>query len=308
MIPIVAYYFGASLKLETKDIKKILMCLVSLAFVLALFGIVLYFVDESIWNAIGFNRFWQNKTGLSASYTNFYTFDFGFKLKRCVSVLADPLALAHILGCALVMLFTKNVDSNRCIKYVIFLAFIGTYSKSAYLLIVLSVAINWYLKEKRSVIRWIIVVITFILGAVLISSSASDISNNSSAGIHFSSLMYGLNNMTLFGKGIGNVGYNASLSGLTNYDAAYNESFFATCIGQIGLIGTILLYSFIILQIMNILTKYRASQKIFYRAILIMLFTVMCESLVSASAISMIGTSMYFILSGIAENNENNLP
>jgi O-antigen ligase len=108
-----------------------------------------------------------------------------------------------------------------------------------------------------------------------------------------------MKNISLLGAGYGSTGYNAIMMG-AEADTGFAESFFATCIGQIGILGTLLLYVFIIIIGIDLFKRYRNQSRECDLISLILIVSVTLESLFSASAISMLGTGLYFILAGIS--------
>lgn len=144
------------------------------------------------------------------------------------------------------------------------------------------------------------------LSGIILLSKLSDYSSGltqaTSAGNHFNAFIYGIENATLLGKGLGTIGYNASIMGLDRYDTGYNESFFALCIGQLGIVGTILIYFFMFSCIFSNYMLYKQTKSKYVFISVILLFAIFIESLFSASSISMLGTGLYFILSGLCNN------
>ncbi len=300
------YYLGISARIKKDSEYKIIDCLIFFAILASIFSLVFYSLNENDWSSLGYTKYWINKTGYQPSYTSFYTFDFGFKLKRMVSFYADPLALAHNLGLALILLF--HTSKKRYIsKFIILVVFLLTFSKSSYLLLIFYFFSVLFFKTNSKTIRRIIVICAGIIGVGMLFILSGKITDTSSSGKHLFSLLYGLRNISLFGKGIGNVGYNAGISGLVDYDTAYNERFFATCTGQVGLVGTILVYTFLIIMITRCINAYFVRKDNLAKAVAICLISITVESLVSASAISMIGTGSYFILAGIVSARQSNI-
>lgn len=130
---------------------------------------------------------------------------------------------------------------------------------------------------------------------------------NTATGNHLLSFVYGINNATLGGNGVGTAGFNVAEMN-DEFDDGYTESFFAILVAQIGSIGTGAFYLFLFLKGIYLIKEYREKNKNPY--ILnasIILFSVTFESFISASSISMLGTSLFFIISGITERNIHNL-
>lgn len=84
---------------------------------------------------------------------------------------------------------------------------------------------------------------------------------NTAVGNHYSSFRYGLENMTLFGNGLGMAGYTASAMGSVIVEKEYSESFFAVLSAQLGLVGVLLLYGFLSMICFNMAKEYKKPKK-----------------------------------------------
>ncbi len=303
LVIFMCFYFGRAIKLNSEEqISVILQYIVGAAIIISVVGFIIMLIPGNVWENIGYGKYWYNKTGTTNySYINFYTWDFGKELKRFVSIFADPLACAHFLGIAFVIMF---IQTKRRIlqKLIVVLALIFGMSKASVVLIVCIIGVKNYSKIKSSFMRGIFIFLLACmggLGIVYLSRYTSSLQRATSIGNHFSAFLYGINNISLLGSGYGSTGYNAIMMG-AEVNSKFGESFFATCIGQIGILGTSLLYFFIIIIGIDIFKRYRYYSRECDLISLILIVSVTLESLFSASAISMLGTGFYFILAGIS--------
>lgn len=307
---VTCYYFGkGTTQKNSKAIKKMLESIVFWGSLVCILGFILYFCTDQFWLRIGFEEYWGNKTSGEKSYNfvNFYTYDLGFRMKRLVSIFAEPLSCAHFLGIGFVTLFVVHVKASNYIilKIIYIIALIMGLTKASIFLIASVVLIVNYSKIKSRKVKRIfafLCALVALLGMVVLNDYASGLSKATSIGNHFNAFLHGVTNISLLGSGLGTTGYNANIMGLTDYDRGFDESFFSLCSAQLGLLGTLFLYSFIVLGILQNLNIYQKTGNKYVLVSIILLFEVMSESLFSASSVSMLGTGLYFALAGMCSN------
>lgn len=80
-IIVTCYYFGCSLK--NVKLEKIFSFIVLISVIVGIIGIGLFFLNDEQWIQMGYADYWNNKTGAVTKYsfTNFYTYDLGVRLK-----------------------------------------------------------------------------------------------------------------------------------------------------------------------------------------------------------------------------------
>lgn len=95
-IIVTCYYFGCSLK--NVKLEKIFSFIVLISVIVGIIGIGLFFLNDEQWIQMGYADYWNNKTGAVTKYsfTNFYTYDLGVRLKRLVSTFVDQIGRAHV--------------------------------------------------------------------------------------------------------------------------------------------------------------------------------------------------------------------
>lgn len=305
IIVFTCFYFGCSLRI--KDIEKSYSTILFYSIIVSIAGFVFFFMSDQDWLNIGYAEFWKNKTkaNMSYSFVNFYTYDLGIRLKRIVSLFVDPLACSHFIGIAFLVVFFTKKKNNYVAKIILTLALIMGITKSSVVLILSAVIILNYTKIKSKILRKIFIMACLSIGVAglfVLSGELSNLANPTSIANHFFAFIYGLRNANLLGNGLGTTGYNALIMGLDNYDSGYNESFFALTVAQVGILGVIALYSFWIICIKNNYLAYRQTQNKYVMVTLILSIDLFIESLFSASSVSMLGTGLYCVLSGITYN------
>lgn len=310
VVVVTCYYFGKGIKQKSDSvIKNVIESIVFWGGIVCLAGFVLYFCSDQFWLKIGFGEYWENKTSGETSYNfvNCYTYDLGFRMKRLVSIFADPLSCAHFLGIGFVTLFVVHERESKffILKIFFVVALAMGITKASLVLIASVVLILNYSKIRSNTLKRMFTFLCILIalgGMFLLTDYTSGLSQATSIGNHFNAFLYGIRNISILGNGLGTAGYNASIMGLTDYDSGYNESFFSLCSAQLGIIGTLFLYCFIVLGILHNFKIYQKTRNKYVLVSTILLFEVMTESIFSASSISMLGTGLYFALAGMCSN------
>lgn len=308
MVVFSCFYFGKLIKLgKENNIEKIFNILLFYGVIVGILGIILYFCSDKVWLDMGFAEYWLNKTGGNTTYSfrNFYTFDLGTKLKRLVSTFAEPLSCSHFLGIGFVTAFLVGKRKNFVLKVFFTIVMMMGISKSSIVLVLSVILVLNYSKIKKSSSR-----VAFVIGCLLVGGAAMNVLSDYSSGLtqatsignHFNAFIYGIQNASFFGNGLGTTGYNASIMGLTEFDAGYNESFFALCIGQVGAVGTVLFYMFLISCFWTNFKTYKKTGNSYVLVSSVLMLELLIETLFSASSVSMLGTGLYCVLSGISSN------
>ncbi len=303
LIVFVCYFAGSAIKQDKKSREKLSGFFIQTAIIVAIIGFALYFMSDSDWLKIGYADYWENRTGGNVAYdfVNFYSWDLGVRIKRLVSSFANPIACAHYLCIGFTFLF---VGEKKCYlgKIVVAIALVLCISKAAVVVVMSIILVKNYTRIRNKLIRTLFIALCIFIGLVgvlILSDYSSSLTMNTAIGNHFNAFIYGIKNGSLLGNGLGTIGYNASLAGLSNYDTGFNESFFALTIGQMGYLGMFLLYLFWILSALSCYKRYQSLKDPFCLTSLILLVAVIVESLFSASSVSMLGTGLYFILAGM---------
>lgn len=302
-----AYYFGNAIIIQSdRDIEDIINLIIIMALIVASIGLFIYFSNDTLWDKLGYGQYIFNKTGSTRyNYTNFYTFDLGRRMKRFISIFADPLACSHFLGLALVLLILLRKHRNLLTKILVALGLIFGLSKGSVVLIICMIFVLNYSKIKNKLLKAMMIVGCIVMGTYLLSyltDYTESVQQASSVSNHFNSFLYGFQNMTLLGKGLDSAGYNAYAHGAEYFDGASAESFFSVCISQMGIVGVVTIYCFMILIVKKAYALYTTYKNNYALVTFILGISVIIESFFSSSSISMLGTGIYFALIGIVNN------
>lgn len=312
-LPFFCYLFGKSLNINSDGLHKLYKSILIISVSLAVIGLIIYCCPNGIWDKIGYQTFFKTKNGVTENfgYENFYTFDlasiFG-RVKRLVSYTADPLATAHILAIGMIIALIVGGKWNICIAIVLGLALILGISKSILIIAAVALLIIIYINIKTKKNRNLFKALCFLLGVLFVGYMifiySAGTGENSSIGNHYSSLIAGIRDMSLLGNGLGTAGYTVVLSGNENAALEYTESFFAVTSAQIGFAGILCVYGFLLSISRRLYNKYKSSGKKEFILGMIFVLSIAAESLVSASSVSMVGSSLYFILAGVFLNGK----
>ena len=266
----------------------------------------MYFLPNEIWDYMGYQQFWRNKTGTNGifTYSNFYTYDlvniFG-RLKRMVSITADPLATVHLLSIGLILMYFNRKQYYMSKLFVIIGIVLGV-SKGSLVIIVTTILVYIYCcksTKQLKIFLWVVGVCAVVVFNSQMNEYVDDLTVNTAVGNHYLSFRYGLENMTLFGNGLGMAGYTASAMGSAIVEKEYSESFFAVLSAQLGLVGVLLLYGFLSMICFNMAKEYKKNKEISYVLGIACIFSIMLESVVSSSSISMLGSGVFFVVAGL---------
>lgn len=305
-VPIMCFYFGNFASIKYEEVKDIFHFIIRVTVLLSVIGIIMYFLPNKIWDYMGYQQFWRNKTGTNGivTYSNFYTYDlvniFG-RLKRMVSITADPLATVHLLSIGLILMYFNRKQYYMSKLFVIIGIVLGV-SKGSLVIIVTTILVYIYCCKSTKLLKkflWVVGVCTVVVFNSHMNECVDGLTVNTAVGNHYSSFRYGLENMTLFGNGLGMAGYTASAMGSVIVEKEYSESFFAVLSAQLGLVGVLLLYGFLSMICFNMAKEYKKTKEISYVLGIACIFSIMLESVVSSSSISMLGSGVFFVVAGL---------
>lgn len=302
-IPFVCLFFGYSLNMPERTIWNYLRRYDYLIVIFCIAGICIYMMPISFWDTLDYADYYVQKNGteFDGKYVNFISNDFGMPLKRFVSITADPIASAHLIGISLLGIILTHKKMSL-FSLLIVLCSVLTYSKSLIFLVVVTVLVYFYSILKKDSSRFFFILFSSI-GLVFIfgfaESYVANLSANTATGNHLNSLFYALNNISLLGNGLGTAGFNVIINGGIIDASEATESFFAIMMVQSGLIGTVLFYSYLLLIVKKLFILYRIQQNVLVLFSIILLLDILLESVVSGSSVAMLGTSLYFIIPGI---------
>lgn len=304
------YYFGKSLSISTISLKKFYLLLIRLTQILCICGLIIYILPDTFWRDINMFDYLKNKIGTTTLElpASFYSYDLGYKMKRLVSFIAEPVATSHLIGLACISAFIC-FKGKFFIKLLFIICALLCISKTLLFFSVCSIIIYIYAHIRNKKKRFFFLIMSILIAitsTIYLISHFSSMEQNTATGNHLLSFVYGINNATLTGNGVGTAGFNVAEMN-DEFDDGYTESFFAILVAQIGSIGTGAFYIFLFLKGICLIKEYRKNKNPYILNASIILLGVTFESFISASSISMLGTSLYFIIPGITERNIHNL-
>ena len=309
LLPYMCIYFGYSIvSSKTKIVKYLRFYIISLC-IIGLIGLLMYqFEPYVLWDSLNYPRYFFNKNGAKyeTGYVNFYSWDFGPQLKRFVSIIADPIAAAHMIGISLVYLFIAEKKKQTWKKVLMITCAISCVSKSLILLFLTIGIVVFYVQIKKRIYKIVFFSIAFIsifIFFTLATLYVEGLESNTASGNHLKSVIFAVYNNSLLGDGLGSAGYLAGVMTENSAEMEANESFMAVLITQLGVLGASIFYLYFILKIFQMAKLYLQTKSRIVLFGLILLTDVILESIVSGSSIAMLGTGLYFILSGLIFSN-----
>lgn len=314
LIPIICFLFGRVLDINEKNFKKYSVIILYLGIFLAAFSLLeLFILKDNFWVNIGMSKFMENK-GVSSWGSNgilgsFYTYDYikitGQATRRVVSIFAETMTSGHFMFFIILYIIYVIKGINKYVKIsLLVLLFIPTilcFSKGVYLIVLYSIIIYlYYIKSKKRSIS----VLAFILIIGIIIFSFLSYGKATSTGYHLRGLMENFKSISIFGYGIGSTGDFAYLFANKNSIIKSSESFIGVLTGQLGFIGLLTYLGFhiaIFKEFIININIYKSKWLVFGFTLISSIFI---ESILSESAVSFLGTSLYFIFAGLIYQNK----
>jgi len=310
-LPFMFYLLGRSIIKTEEQIENILRYYVNIMVFCVAFGIIeLLLLRDQFWIKIGFSTYAKYKgieSGLSFDtgvHGAFYTWDLGFRFRRLVSFMAEPVILGQLIAFALIIaIFFKSLFKSRTQRYIYIMALsVGlllTMAKGGILIALYAFAFvlgkMWKNKE-LSFIAKVGFVFILILGIIYTFSDGS----TSNGSFHFAGLTENVRNLPryFFGRGIGsvgNLGYSYGGRGTLN---ANGESFIGAVIGQMGIFG-IAIFSWFYFNLFKKIKKTKKSNLYDISNIICYLnIGLFLTSFVNNTAISFTSCFIYYIMAG----------
>lgn len=319
-IPLLCFLCGYFCKINENGKLIIIKTLIIISVGLTLFGIVEMLLPENcLWKFINLESYLQKKISGPTYYTNgvapaFYTWDFGFLLRRLVSITAEPLATAHLifLGLALLICYGptylkfKSRKTFYLCAIILFLGCILGFSKGTiiYLAILfIGILYNRYSKNITTktfiCIGSTICIICILITSFLYFSAETDTAITK----HINGLLNGIRESGIMGNGIGIAGY--ANQAYTGAEVSNGESYIGVNLNQIGYLGVILLCVLWIRLLVSNIKYYIKITNIINIFPIILMLGMTVDMLLSESSVSIIGTGIYFIILGVISKNNN---
>ena len=320
LVPILCIYVGRNLKISKKKVYRLFTYLIAVSVFLSLFGLLeMFLLGDGFWSKIGYslyavkmkgNQAWSLMNGVTV---NFYTWDFfGIPIRRLVSITADPLATAFLIYLGAMILITKVVPvktkhgrakADLLILVLLIVASILSLSKAIFVFIAVTIlACAYYFKWlPKSLLKVGTVVVS--LAVILMLKFYVDNTTTITSSInHLVGLQNGFANSGILGKGLGTAG--SSVIMLTGAESSVAESYIGALVYQIGIIGFADFVYFIYIQIKKMLFMYRKYRSNMIVLSLVLILGLCICMLFSDSAVSIMGTGIYFIIIGITQQEK----
>lgn len=314
LLPVVCVEVGKNIKINDSGRRKLYYTIVMFSCVLAVTGILglTIFRNNQFWKMLNYEYYAVNVKGnvpwsiINSVTINFYTWDFfSIPIRRLISITADPLATSFIvfLGCLIIatgcLKSKRGKKQNRIVlSGFLFVCSLLALSKAVFVLIFISLFL--YLLYKNRLPKYLLrlggAVAIFAVAVVLIRYLATSDQVTSTAN-HVNGLLEGVKAGGIFGQGVGTAGATAIMK--AGIEGTVAESYIGVLAAQIGCLGifAFIVYFADVLKKLNCMWKAEKDEEVLLALVLLCgLFVCM---LFSESAVSIMGTGIYFILIGI---------
>lgn len=315
LVPILCIYVGKTVKLTQNQMRQLVKEIVRWSLFLAVFGLIeLLILSDGFWIVLGYSDYAVRMKGnqpwalINGVTINYYTWDFfGIPIRRLVSITADPLATAYLihLGCMIIFTGVLSIKSkgktNTKLMYfiILFIASCLSLSKAVIVLVAITILFcAYYYKWLPQGILKILTIFGSILAVVVLGNYLSSLTVASSISNHLLGLQKGLASSGLLGNGLGTAG--SSVMMLTKANGNVAESYIGAMLSQLGLIGSVSFFFFIFFQIKEISKASYQKNTLSVLAICSLVGVFICM-IFSESSVSIMGTGIYFIIIGIAQ-------
>lgn len=318
LLPFICFYFGLMLNIDEESFKKVTKFIIKIAIIIAIFGLIERFViGDSFWTSLPIERYQVNKGTTFKLYhgvpLNYYTWDYvsitHMVERRLVSLLVDPLMTGHFLFMAFVVAEYALFKSKKrtVIRALLLICSLLTLSKGVYVAVAIYIVISFLrkftYKQMVTILAAGIVAICSLIGTLY--EIFHKFMPTSSIIIHMNAFLSSFTKISFGGYGLGTAG--VITNKLSGGEAEFGgESFIAVVMYQLGLPGLILFILFFLFVILFLLKKYKKTNNTLFFISAVMLISLLMESMFSESAVSIVGTGMYFVISGIASRYAGN--
>ena len=116
---------------------------------------------------------------------------------------------------------------------------------------------------------------------------------------HITGLLNGFSTSGWIGNGLGTAG--SSVIMLTGTESNVSESYIGALFSQVGIVGGVSFIMFLLMQIRQLVKLYKIYKSQFVILALVCLIGIMVCMIFSDSAVSIMGTGIYFIIIGMAQ-------
>ena len=321
-LPMLCVTWGVNVRINKFRAREIMRFILLYGCMLGFTGLVERFIlGDKFWSAIGYTQYSVEIKGnpiewmVNGVTVNFYTWDFGERVRRLVGITADPLATAYLLFLGGIIVVTgclrgkTKVQKYKCWACGIFVTVCSllVFSKAIYLFVVVVAAVLCYVHEwlPRKIIK-IGVLVGGALGAVLLVLYAANVQVATAVFKHVSGLLDGLKAMTFFGQGVGTAGVPAHQ--FAGASVVTGECFIGSLGVQIGFAGLLVFAAYwlvFLIKLIRLWKKYHHPYILL--SVTLLLGQILCMML-SESSVSIMGTGIFFFLIGLGSREALYLP
>lgn len=311
LLPIGLFYFGNIVNVNDYEYKNIFRLIVNLGKIVFVIGIIQFVLGERLFDYISVYEFYEKK-GLLSWINNgkyplsFIAWDlhqiFELFIVRFLSIFYEALTAGHIMAlCFVITLFDKSFKKNKINMYLwnilFLLGTVLTFSKGAYIIVMISIIVKVYERVKNKKILYIISGISVMSSVLLVFALWDKVVSIRN---HVIGLISNITSAKFFsGASLGNVGVYANAFSQSNN--SNGESLIGNLAGQFGLVTTIIfIFIMLIMIYLNILS--RKEGKLIS---VVLIFGVFLEMFLSESSVAFLSTGLYFIISGLYSDLDN---
>lgn len=317
LVPIICLCIGRNIKITRNEFTTFLQRFVVYSTLLASLGLIeLLLLGDSFWQKIGYSLYAVKMKGNHANSlfrgvtVNFYSWDFSSSpFRRLVSITADPLATAFLIflgaliiltGCASIKNFNGRVNVNLISALFLIATSVLCMSKGIFVFMAIAMLTLAYFKHWLPKKLLYLVTTSVVLAIIYMLVSYSGNSGTATASTnHVEGLLSGLSAANLAGNGLGTAGVTTAM--LTGAETTTRESYVGTLFAQIGYVGGLSFIGLFLAEGKHLLNLYRTYKNKFLILSFTCLIGVFVCSIFSESAISIMGTGIYFVIIGITE-------
>jgi hypothetical protein len=311
----VCYFLGRSLPLEARHLKTVFRLTIGIATFLCLFGFAeLFVLGDAFWKRAGIIDFFFAKgtagwLTTSQYFANWHTWDFGFPLRRMISLVLEPTTLAELIAGATLMAAFSGLflGLKRELTVLILLAgLILSFGKGGW--VIFMVGAFFVLLKERKRMAVVIGTLFLIFGALFI---LQNVQAGGNVPIHVRGFLEGVRFAAHhpMGIGLGSGGVYSALFGLRQQSQG-KESALGSMLVQTGFFGTLIYAIFFLLLIHQLYRlagarSNRPREEFVTRSARVIsgcLAGIFIVTFFSESAVGVIGTGTYMIIAGILNN------
>lgn len=306
-LPFVFYIFGRSINISKNEMKKCIRFFILLSLFCVLFGFFEMLMGDRFWSIIGIKKYASFKGFDKYIYAgelvpgSFYSYDFYPiipRIRRMVSIFADPVILGQLLGFALVItVFYRDLTAVKS-KNIVYIITIGaglilSLAKGGIIIAFISTLMLIRKLWHKKIISTLCIIAATIIAIQFIGFG---LSNDLSVSAHIGGLMSGIDifKSNILGVGIG--GYGNLARTLSDSATEGSESFIGAALGQIGIFAIIyFVFYFEFLRKIKKTAEHDSLSEILFWLNVSLLIT----SFVNNTAISFTNCYIFYILPAI---------